>query len=102
RRLDGDLRRHRGGERTRQAAAVGAMSNLVDALHTPLFRRALLESVLVAALAGIVGVHVVLRRLPFFVTAMSHATFPGVVIASALGVSLFLRGTAFGLVVVAA
>ena len=46
--------------------------------------------------AGVVGVHVVLRRLPFFVVAMSHATFPGVVLASVLGVSLFVGGTAFG------
>jgi len=52
--------------------------------------------------AGVVGVHVLLRRLPFFVVAMSHATFPGVVIASVLGFSLFLGGSAFGLVVVVA
>ena len=56
---------------------------------------------LVGALGGVVGVHVLLRRLPFFVVAMSHATFPGVVLASVLGISLFVGGTAFGLVVVA-
>jgi ABC-type Mn2+/Zn2+ transport system permease subunit len=76
--------------------------NLVDSLQSPLFRRALLEAVLIGALAGVVGVHVVLRRLPFFVVALSHATFPGVAIASVLGVSLFLGGTTYGLVVVAA
>jgi ABC-type Mn2+/Zn2+ transport system permease subunit len=75
---------------------------LIDSFQSPLFRRALLEAVLVGALAGIVGVHVVLRRLPFFVVAMSHATFPGVAIASALGVSLFVGGTTFGFLVVAA
>jgi ABC-type Mn2+/Zn2+ transport system permease subunit len=78
------------------------MRNLVDSLQSPLFRRALLEAVLVGAVAGVVGVHVVLRRLPFFVVAMSHATFPGVAIASVLGISLFLGGTAYGLVVVVA
>ncbi len=78
------------------------MSNLVDSFGSPLFRRALLEAVLVGLLAGVVGVHVILRRLPFFVTAMSHATFPGVVLASILGFSVFLGGAAFGLVVVAA
>ena len=78
------------------------MRNLVDSLQSPLYRRALLEAVLVGAVAGVVGVHVVLRRLPFFVVAMSHATFPGVAIASALGISLFLGGSAYGLVVVAA
>ena len=78
------------------------MRNLVDSLQSPLYRRALLEAVLVGAVAGVVGVHVVLRRLPFFVVAMSHATVPGVAIASALGMSLFLGGSAYGLVVVAA
>jgi ABC-type Mn2+/Zn2+ transport system permease subunit len=34
--------------------------------------------------------------------AVSHATFPGVVVASMLGVSLFVGGTTFGLVIVAA
>ncbi len=77
------------------------MSRLLDSWHSPLFRRAMLEAVLVGVLAGLVGVHVSLRRLPFFVTAMSHATFPGVVIASVLGVSLFVGGTVFGFVVVA-
>lgn len=78
------------------------MRNLVDSFQSPLFRRAMLEAICVGLVAGVVGVHVILRRLPFFVTAMSHATFPGVVLASTLGVSLFVGGTAFGFVVVAA
>jgi ABC-type Mn2+/Zn2+ transport system permease subunit len=78
------------------------MRNLVDSFQSPIFRRAVLEAVLIGALAGVVGVHVVLRRLPFFVVAMSHATFPGVVIASALGFSLFVGGTTFGFLVVVA
>ncbi len=78
------------------------MKNLVDSFHSPLFRRAVLEAILVGVIAGVVGVHVVLRRLPFFVVAVSHATFPGVVIASVAGVSLFAGGAASGLVVVAA
>ena len=76
------------------------MSGLVDSLGQPFFRRALAEAVLVGAVAGVVGVHVLLRRLSFFVVAMSHATFPGVVLASMLGASLFLGGTLFGLLVV--
>jgi ABC-type Mn2+/Zn2+ transport system permease subunit len=78
------------------------MRNLVDSLQSPLYRRALLEAVLVGAVAGVVGVHVVLRRLPFFVVAMSHATFPGIAIASALGLSLFVGGSVYGLLVVVA
>lgn len=76
------------------------MSAVLDSLGQPFFRRALLEAVLVGAVAGIVGVHVLLRRLSFFVVAMSHATFPGVVLASILGASLFLGGSLFGLLVV--
>lgn len=78
------------------------MKNLADSFASPLFRRALAEAVVVGAFAAVVGVHVMLRRLSFFVVAMSHATFPGVAIASALGISLFIGGTAFGLLVVGA
>ena len=76
------------------------MSAVLDSLGQPFFDRALIEAVLVGGLAGVVGVHVLLRRLPFFVVAMSHATFPGVVLASMLGSSLFLGGSLFGLLVV--
>ena len=78
------------------------MKNLFDSFGSAIFRRAMAEAMLVGAFAGIVGVHVMLRKLSFFVVAMSHATFPGIAIASALGISLFLGGTAFGLLVVAA
>ncbi len=67
---------------------------LVDQLSSPLFRRALAEACLVGALCGAVGVHVLLRRLPFFTLALSHATLPGVVVASILGVSLYVGGLA--------
>jgi len=77
------------------------VSVLWDSLQSTTFRWAVVEAVLVGAIGGVVGVHVMLRRLPFFVVAMSHAMFPGVVLASVLGISLFLGGTTFGLVVVA-
>lgn len=63
-------------------------------------RRALAAVVVVGVLCGIVGVQVVLRRLSFFTMAMTHATFPGVVLASIVGVDLLLGSAAFGLVVV--
>jgi ABC-type Mn2+/Zn2+ transport system permease subunit len=78
------------------------VSVLWDSLQTTTFRWAVVEVILVGAIGGVVGVHVLLRRLPFFVVAMSHAMFPGVVLASVLGISLFVGGTGFGLVVVAA
>ena len=78
------------------------MSVLVQALEADFMRRALLEAVLAGALCGAVGVHVLLRRLPFFTMAMGHATFPGVVLASLLGIDLLLGAGLFGLVVILA
>jgi manganese/iron transport system permease protein len=78
------------------------MSVLWESLQSTTFRWAVVEVILVGAIGGVVGVHVLLRRLPFFVVAMSHAMFPGVVLASVLGISLFVGGAGFGLVVVAA
>jgi manganese/iron transport system permease protein len=74
---------------------------LSGALRSAFFQRALVEAVLVGALGGIVGVHVLLRRLPFFVVALSHATLPGIVAASALGLSVLAGGLAGGIVVLA-
>ncbi len=65
-------------------------------------RRALIEAVLVGALCGVIGVHVVLRRLSFFTMAMTHATFPGVVLAAIAGVNLYLGSALFGVLVVLA
>jgi ABC-type Mn2+/Zn2+ transport system permease subunit len=75
------------------------MSTVVDSFGQHFFRLALIEAVMVGAVAGAVGVHVLLRRLPFFVVAMSHATFPGVVFGSVLGVSLFAGGAVVGIAV---
>jgi ABC-type Mn2+/Zn2+ transport system permease subunit len=63
-------------------------------------QRALIEALLVGALCGLVGVHVVLRRLSFFTMAMTHATFPGVVLAALVGVDLLLGSGLFGVLVV--
>jgi ABC-type Mn2+/Zn2+ transport system permease subunit len=65
-----------------------------DAVH-----RALAEAVLAGALAGIVGVQVVVRRLSFFTMALTHATFPGVVAAAIVGVNIYLGGALAGIVV---
>jgi ABC-type Mn2+/Zn2+ transport system permease subunit len=65
-----------------------------DALH-----RATAEVLLVGALAGLVGVQVVLRRLSFFTMALTHATFPGVVAASIIGINIYLGGIIAGAII---
>ena len=60
-------------------------------------QRALIEVVLMGAVTGAIGTYVVLRGLSFIGDALSHAIFPGVVIAFLLGRSVFLGALAFGL-----
>lgn len=74
----------------------------VALLESPLLQRALIEAVLVGGLCGVVGVHVVLRRLPFFALALSHAALPGVVLASMAGLSVFVGSAGSSLVLVLA
>ena len=71
-----------------------------ELLTSPLLRRALLEVVVVGAIGGVVGVHIVWRRLSFATMALTHVTLPGVVIASLLGLNLVVGSAAFGLLVV--
>lgn len=67
------------------------MSWLDTAMH-----RAVIEAVVVGAASAVIGVQVVLRRLAFFTMAMTHATFPGVVLAAVLGVDIYLGGATVG------
>jgi ABC-type Mn2+/Zn2+ transport system permease subunit len=62
--------------------------------------RATAEAVLLGAAGGLVSVRILLRRLPFFTLAMTHATFPGVVLAAVAGVGLYAGGGLFGVLVV--
>jgi ABC-type Mn2+/Zn2+ transport system permease subunit len=61
---------------------------------------AIVEAVLLGAVGGLISVQVVLRRLPFFTLAMSHATFPGVVLAAIAGVNLYAGAGLFGVLIV--
>jgi manganese/iron transport system permease protein len=70
---------------------------LLDPFTVPYMQRALTAVVLLGVLAGIVGVHVVLRRLAFVADTFTHTVFPGLAIAFAMGGSLFLGALAAGL-----
>lgn len=76
------------------------MSALVGTFSSGYSQRALVEVVLVGVLCGVVGVHVVLRRLSFFAMSMGHATLPGVVLAALLGVNLLVGAGLFGVLLV--
>lgn len=65
------------------------MDWLTDPLSLELFRRALIEAVVMGATCGAIGAYVVLRRLAFIGDALAHAVFPGVVLAYVAGWPIF-------------
>src|SRR3954447_14753069 len=71
---------------------------LVDPFHTAFMQRALIEAVVLGVLGGVVGVHVLLRRLAFLTEVVQHTIFPGIAIAFAAGQSLLVGALLSGLV----
>ena len=78
------------------------MSSWWQTFEAAYMQRALVEIVVVGALGGALGVHVSHRRLAFAATAMTHATFPGVVLAAILGWSALSGAAVAGVIVVVA
>ncbi len=71
---------------------------MFEAFEAPFMQRALLESLLLAALAGVLGSWIVLRRLAFFTHGVGTAAFPGLVVAAPAGVAPQLTALAAALV----
>jgi ABC-type Mn2+/Zn2+ transport system permease subunit len=65
---------------------------------TPFMQRALVEALLLAGLAGVLGSWIVLRRFAFFTHGVGTAAFPGLVVAVPAGVAPQLTGMAAALV----
>lgn len=61
---------------------------------------AIAEVIVLGMLGGIVGTLIVLRKRAFFTVALSHATFPGGVVASMLGFSVLAGSAAFAVILV--
>jgi manganese/iron transport system permease protein len=68
-----------------------------DLADLPFLREAFFELILLAVTGGVLGTWVVLRRLAFFTHAAGSATFPGLVVADASGISATLAGIAVAL-----
>ncbi|RKQ87138.1 manganese/iron transport system permease protein [Solirubrobacter pauli] len=73
---------------------------LLEPWHEPILREALLEVVFVGLACGALGVWVVLYGRAYSAESLSHAMFPGLVVAALIGVPVVLGG-AVGLVVAA-
>jgi manganese/iron transport system permease protein len=54
---------------------------ITDPLQYAFMQRALVEVLLMGVACGLIGTYVVLRGMAFIGDALSHAIFPGVVVA---------------------
>jgi ABC-type Mn2+/Zn2+ transport system permease subunit len=73
------------------------MPSPFDLADLPFLREALAEVILLGAAGGLLSAWIVLRRLAFFTHATGSATFPGLVLADASGVSPLIAGVAVAL-----
>ena len=72
------------------------MSVLVDPLAYGFMQRALVAAVIVGIVCAVTGTFVVLKGLAFIGDAISHAAFPGLVIAYLIGAPLYIGGSIAG------
>jgi ABC-type Mn2+/Zn2+ transport system permease subunit len=72
------------------------MELLLEPLTYTFFQRALLASLLVGALCGMIGVYIVLRRMSYIGHGLSHAVFGGAVISYVLQVNFYLGAGLWG------
>lgn len=63
---------------------------LVEPLRYEFFLRALVASILVGIICAVVGTYVVLKGISFIGDGISHAAFPGVVVAFLMGAPFYL------------
>jgi ABC-type Mn2+/Zn2+ transport system permease subunit len=73
-----------------------ALAPLLEPLTFVFFRRALLASLLVGAVCGLVGVYIVLRRMSYIGHGLSHAVFGGAVISSLMQMNFYLGAGLWG------
>jgi ABC-type Mn2+/Zn2+ transport system permease subunit len=71
---------------------VNPVGFLVDPMTLGFMQRGLVAAILVGVVCAVMGAFVVLRGLAFIGDAVSHAAFPGLVIAFLLGIPLYLGG----------
>jgi ABC-type Mn2+/Zn2+ transport system permease subunit len=70
---------------------------LLEPLTYVFFRRALLASLLVGALCGMIGVYIVLRRMSYIGHGLSHAVFGGAVVSYLVQVNFYLGAGLWGI-----
>ncbi|SER05976.1 manganese/iron transport system permease protein/iron/zinc/copper transport system permease protein [Nitrosomonas sp. Nm51] len=73
------------------------MQLFLEPLYYEFFRHGLIAAVLVGALCGLVGVHVVLRGMSYVGHGLSHAAFGGAVVGFVLNFNFYIGAGVMGL-----
>jgi manganese/iron transport system permease protein len=71
---------------------VNPLDLVLEPLQFGFMQRGLVAAILVGVVCAVIGSFVVLRGLAFIGDAVSHAAFPGLVIAFLLGIPLYIGG----------
>lgn len=72
--------------------------NFIEAiLHYDFLQKALITSVMVGVICGVIGCFIILRGMSLMGDAISHAVLPGVAISYLLGINFFIGAVATGL-----
>jgi manganese/iron transport system permease protein len=72
---------------------VSLLAPLTDPLAFGFMQRGLVAAIIVAVVCAVMGSYVVLKGLAFIGDAVSHASFPGLVIAYLVGAPLYIGGS---------
>ncbi|MDR4650983.1 MAG: metal ABC transporter permease [Nitrosomonas sp.] len=73
------------------------MQIILEPLHYEFFRHGLIAAILVGALCGLIGVHVVLRGMSYVGHGLSHAAFGGAVIGFVFNFNFYIGAGIMGL-----
>ena len=82
--------RHPPASATSTTGRADVLDFLLDPMAYGFMQRGLVAAILVGVVCAVMGAFVVLRGLAFIGDAVSHAAFPGLVIAYLLGIPLYI------------
>jgi ABC-type Mn2+/Zn2+ transport system permease subunit len=72
------------------------MDFLFQPFQYEFFMRAIIVSIMIGGICGLLGVYIVLRGMSYIGHGMSHAVFGGAVISNIVGISFYIGAAAWG------
>ena len=71
---------------------------LIHPLTYDFMQRAIVATLLIAAISGVIGCFIIVRGMSFFGEALGHSILPGVAVAYIFGANLFIGGLLAGVI----